>query len=327
MEKVGKSLARVKEENFFLKLSLRDFVTGTVPSLANFLISLTTASYYFARQIVSQTYLHFMTPIATISFLGTGSGIPSANRFFSSALFYFRGIHLLIDAGEPCVHLLRDRGNLLQEIDAVLITHGHVDHIGGVPALLQGCMLLGRTKPLPIYLPEEMIAPLRTWISALYLTEEGLGFPVSWNSWKNATLELLQGTLSVTPHCTQHLDKCYRTLPGADPTRPCHSYSLEIVEGEFRVLFSGDLAQASDLTPLLSNPKSVPMTVLICEMAHFSALELVKVLRGAPVETLCLVHLSEENAENRSELKFQMEELLPEIQDVIIPEDGEVLDF
>lgn len=264
-----------------------------------------------------------MATSVTVSFLGTGSGIPSADRFFSSTLLHRQGRHLLIDAGEPCVHLLMDRGDVLQEINALLITHGHVDHIGGVPALLQGCKLLGRTRHLPIYLPEEMIAPLRAWISALYLPEEGLGFQISWIGWKNGEKITLNEEISVTPHRNGHLEQCYRNSPGADPLRTCDSYSLEIESGECRIVFSGDLVSPSDLKPLLERP----IMLLVCELSHFRADQLADVLQGASIETLCLVHLSEEYAEDRSELKMRMEELLPKLQDVILPEDGEVLDF
>ncbi len=271
-----------------------------------------------------------MTTTATISFLGTGSGYPSGDRYFSSSLLRAGGFHLLIDTGEPCVHLLENRGSLLRDIDAVLITHGHVDHIGGLPAFLQGCMLRERTKPLPIYLPGEMIAPVRAWIEALYLTEEGLGFTLFWYPWVNGERVEIQETLSFTPKRNLHLEQCYRTLPRADRDRLCDSYSLEIVAGDFCAFFSGDLASARDLVPLLPtfSGKGVRLvSVLICELSHFRAEELAEVLQEASIETLCLVHLSEDYAEDRSSLRLQMEELLPRIQDVLIPEDGETLDF
>jgi len=261
--------------------------------------------------------------MASISFLGTGSGIPSADRYFTSMLVQVEGKHLLIDAGEPCVHLLRDRGDLILTIDRILITHGHVDHIGGLPALLQGAMILGRSKPLTIHLPEEMIIPIRAWIRALYLIEEELGFLLDWQSWKNGVPVNLEVGISFTPYANNHLISCYRSLSGADSTRPCNAYSLVILSGEFRAVFSGDLSAADELTPLLSDPVSV----LVSELSHFTAKELAVALGGSEIHALCLVHLADEYADDRSQLQELMERLLPQVGDVMIPKEGEVLDF
>jgi ribonuclease Z len=261
--------------------------------------------------------------MTSISFFGTGSGLPSADRFFSSTLLSVGGMLYLVDVGEPCVHLLRDRGTLICDLDAVLVTHGHVDHLGGLPSLLQGAMLLGRSKPLSIYLPEEMILPLRAWISALYLTEEGLGFSLNWVAWSDLLHVDLEGGNTVTPYPNTHLQNCYRRLPGADPARPCQSFSLEIARGDFRVLFSGDLSSASEITTILGQP----LEALVCELSHFGVDELVAALDGARIGSLCLVHLSEDLAGNVESLKSKLEELLPNVGDIIIPEDGESIDF
>jgi len=257
----------------------------------------------------------------SISFLGTGSGIPSADRAFSSSVLLISGRHLLVDAGEPCVHLLCDRGNLIREIDAVLITHGHVDHIGGIPAFLQGAMLLKRTKPLPIYLPEEMIAPLRMWIKALYLPEEGFGFSVIWEAWHSGQTMQLDGGLSVTAHPNDHLEG--RSLPSDDLLEPSASYSLEIFSGDFRVLFSGDLSSPASLPTLLANP----VNVLVCELSHFRAEQLADALCKITLGSLCLVHLSEDYAFDRTVLQEYLMKRLPLLKDVMIPDDGEIIDF
>jgi ribonuclease Z len=212
---------------------------------------------------------------------------------------------------------------MLLNLDALVLTHGHVDHIGGVPALLQGCRLLGRDKPLAVHLPAEMIAPLRSWISALYLTEEAMGFPVSWHAWEPGRSVSFGNGIAVTPHSNDHLRACYAGKPGADADRPCESFSLEITHGSFRAVFSGDLASPGELAPLLGRP----ISVLVSELSHFGAEELAEVLRPATLHALCLVHLAEEYALDRDVVRALLEQLLPQVPDVFLPEDGEVLDF
>jgi hypothetical protein len=184
-------------------------------------------------------------------------------------------------------------------------------------------MLLGRSRPLTIYLPGEMIDPIRAWIRALYLTEEGLGFQLDWQSWTDhGTVDLGDG-VTVSPHSNKHLASSYLALPGAVSSRRCEAFSLVITAGEFRAVFTGDLSEASELTPLLA----LPITVMLSELAHFDAKSLAGVLQAADIHALCLVHLSEEFSEGKSQLQEQMETLLPHVGDVMIPEDGEVLDF
>ena len=89
------------------------------------------------------------------------------------------------------------------------------------------------------------------------------------------------------------------------------------------MVFSGDLANSSELSPLLSKPA----TVLVCELSHMTPEELAGELAKADLKTLCLVHLSEDLVSDREDLQSKMEELLPAIQDVMIPEDGSVIDF
>jgi ribonuclease Z len=259
----------------------------------------------------------------SVSFLGTGSGIPSSERYFSSFLLHLQGRHLLVDAGEPCVHSLRERGGLILEIDAILVTHGHVDHIGGLPALLQGAMLLGRSGPLMILLPKGMMDPVRAWIKALHLTEEGLGFPLTWIPWRDDVAVDLGEGVSVIPHANAHLEQSYRSLPAADPALPCESFSLEVTAGGLRALFSGDLSGAGELASLLARPADL----LVCELSHFGAEDLARVLAECPLHVLCLVHLSEEYAGERASLQARFEELLPLTDDVFLPSDGEVIDF
>ncbi|MCB5263136.1 MAG: ribonuclease Z [Candidatus Cloacimonetes bacterium] len=86
--------------------------------------------------------------------LGTGSGWPSQELNNSCVLVKTENKAFLWDAGEGCSRSLLKAGMTANELDAVLITHLHPDHISGIFMLIQMLYLEGRTKTLKLYLPE-----------------------------------------------------------------------------------------------------------------------------------------------------------------------------
>jgi ribonuclease BN (tRNA processing enzyme) len=150
-----------------------------------------------------------------------------------------------------------------------------------------------------------------------------MGFSISWNAWTNGASVDMGDGITVTPAENSHLRVCYSSKPGSDPARACESFSLEVAQGEFRVVFSSDLAASGELSPLLAKP----LDVLVSELAHFGAEDLAKTLQGVQIKSLCLIHLSDELAQDPADLQSKMEQLLPQVGDVFIPDDGEVLDF
>jgi ribonuclease Z len=90
-------------------------------------------------------------------FLGTGAALPSPSQDNSSLLIESKGTYLMIDcSGIPYRKLLQVGANpaLLRHI---LITHHHIDHVGGLPSLIESLWIKGRSEPLHIYaLPQAM---------------------------------------------------------------------------------------------------------------------------------------------------------------------------
>lgn len=71
----------------------------------------------------------------SVLFIGTGSAF--SKRYFQTNVLVVKGEdHLLIDCGTLCPYALEKKYGLeLKQIDNVLLTHPHADHIGGVEEL------------------------------------------------------------------------------------------------------------------------------------------------------------------------------------------------
>jgi ribonuclease BN (tRNA processing enzyme) len=89
--------------------------------------------------------------------LGSGTSVPHARRASSSHWLETRGGSLMLDCSAPAVHRAAQEGCDWSNLDAVWISHFHLDHVGGLAPLLFGTkhapQTRGRRKPLNIYGP------------------------------------------------------------------------------------------------------------------------------------------------------------------------------
>ncbi len=229
-----------------------------------------------------------------LTFLGTGGGWPTAERTCSSLLLETGGHRYLIDAGEPCSHRLKGAGVPFGSIDAVFISHGHSDHLAGLPMFIQGAWLESRTRPLPIYLPGELIFPLRAWLEAVYLPAGILGFPIEYHAWETLpglSVTLAEAGLAVSVTPTTHLDGLRSIIdPSAHDRFQAYSLAFEWPATGQRLVYSADLGEPTDLDAMLERP----CDLLVCELAHFTPKTLFTYLQGKAIRRLCLTHFSHE---------------------------------
>src|SRR5215216_6507918 len=88
----------------------------------------------------------------SVFFAGTAGSVPSARRGLPALLLRAGGDRLLFDCGEGTQQqLLRSVG--LPELDAVFLTHFHLDHWLGLLGMLKTFDLRARERPLTIYGP------------------------------------------------------------------------------------------------------------------------------------------------------------------------------
>jgi ribonuclease Z len=103
---------------------------------------------------------------AKITFLGTGSAIPTAKRNHSSILVQYKKDNLLFDCGEGTQRQFRKARLNPCKINKIFISHWHGDHILGLPGILQTLAFSDATMEITLYGPrgskrkfQELVAP------------------------------------------------------------------------------------------------------------------------------------------------------------------------
>jgi ribonuclease BN (tRNA processing enzyme) len=88
--------------------------------------------------------------VTRVRFIGSGDSFASGGRFQTCILVEADGYRFLIDCGATSLVALKRSGVDPGSIDAVLLTHFHGDHCGGVPYLILDGQFTRRERPLAI---------------------------------------------------------------------------------------------------------------------------------------------------------------------------------
>ncbi len=88
-----------------------------------------------------------------VTFIGTAASVPTAARGTAATLVARGGERWLVDCGEGTQRQLLRSGLGLVDLDVILITHMHGDHILGLPGMLKTFGLRGRERPLRLVGP------------------------------------------------------------------------------------------------------------------------------------------------------------------------------
>lgn len=215
-----------------------------------------------------------------ITFLGTGHGVPAADRCCSSVLIEAGENAYLIDGGAPVANLLTARGLPFPQVKALFNTHFHSDHILGGLQMLSLINWYYLDASITAYLPEQ--AGVDAVKQIISLSDGSLDERRVRITAFDRTLHYNDGTLELIPIPTKHM---------AAAGRPSYAF---IVRAEGRqLLFSGDFSHdLSDFPDILYRE---PFDLLVTECAHFPAPLLLDKLRGdgTPVRaaSVCVTHI------------------------------------
>lgn len=86
-----------------------------------------------------------------IIILGSSNAVPSIDHENTHFVIVGEERTILVDCVSNPIVRLEQAGIDFNDLTDIVITHFHPDHVSGMPLLLMGMWLLGRTKPLNIY--------------------------------------------------------------------------------------------------------------------------------------------------------------------------------
>ncbi|MDA3944619.1 MAG: ribonuclease Z [Bacteroidetes bacterium] len=138
-----------------------------------------------------------------LTIIGAGSALPSLDRHASSQHLQYGSRHILIDCAEGTQLRLQALKISPMKLDTILISHLHGDHYYGLIGLINSMHLNGRTRPLKIFGPPELINILNLMLKA---SDTHLRYPLHFHALEAIDSQLLESDnqLRITAFPVKH---------------------------------------------------------------------------------------------------------------------------
>jgi ribonuclease BN (tRNA processing enzyme) len=244
-------------------------------------------------------------PQARLRCFGVGDGWPGSDRRHASFHYQFGNTQLVLDCGDGLSAGFTAAGLGVSDVDHLLISHMHSDHVGGLSLFIQGLWLGKRKRPLHLHAPERAILALQAWLEATLLPPALIGFPIEWHPLVPAR-PFRCGQCTVTAFPTTHLEGLRRRFAGETPLTCFDAFAFLIEFGTRRIAHSADIGQVRDLEPLLAGP----LDLLVCELSHVSPEELLRRLQAASLRKVVWIHLAQGWWNSKSRVKATIQAAL-----------------
>lgn len=214
--------------------------------------------------------------------LGSSCGIPSQGRFASAYALRVAGKLFLLDCGAPVSSLLYQYDLDPMDVQAIFLSHWHLDHVAGLGLFLAQNHLQKRPNPLSIYGPRGTRGKVRRLLADSFMLADEMSYPLEITKIKSGKT-CKQALIQVKFFKTQHLEKpWYKTNFG----RKAVAYGMVVDGPGWRLVYSGDLSSPRELSPYISG-----CDLLIHEMTHPDIEEVAEFVQTAGVPHVIVSHI------------------------------------
>lgn len=224
-----------------------------------------------------------------INFIGTGSGVISLNRFFTSFVIDSDGYKLLVEAGDGITSVLLNRNIDINQINGLIISHLHQDHAGGFAGLITQMKLRQRKIPLKVFVQSQIKHILEMQLLHSYIFHEKLGFKFEIVGFEPDQKFSISENLFCKSKENSHLLH-YEKNKSREKNRFTSSSFLFYEKG-LHLFYTGDVGDSDDLLLF----KDEPVTHIITETSHIKIAHLIELLKNNYcMKRIYLTHISDE---------------------------------
>lgn len=223
--------------------------------------------------------------MATLTILGSGSGMPSGERACSGYLIEHEGRLTLLDCGSGVARALQAGGFFLTELDRVVISHTHPDHVVDLPLLIQHCHLSKKTTPLDVFVPEEFVGPLNQIIRAMYVIPERFKFEVQIAGYSEGTI--IDHPMQIKAFANSHFKSYAADIQRLGLPNKLQAHSLRIDMGGSSIFYSGDVGNFDDVAAVMGDSDLV-----ILETSHVDLVRVGEYIGAHTSTQFILTHIT-----------------------------------
>ncbi len=179
---------------------------------------------------------------------GTSPGLPESGKNLSSLICKLNNTIIITDCGEGVAKSYLKKGYNQDDLDIIIITHYHPDHISGFYMLIQTLYLKKRVKSLKVFLPERINDFIET-MRLFYTFPKKLSFSIEFFLVKDIHEHYF--FLEATEN--DHLTTYKKFVTEQDYANTMQSFSIKYHDRDKSLVYTSDLQTIESILEFLKD--------------------------------------------------------------------------